>query len=99
MTATVLSVIALVVSLVSPAAALIGIRSTLEHQRRQAQAQDERNLRDARAARARQALGKLLAIALQMVLAADEPIITTQAQREELRKLRDDIGAMWPTML
>jgi hypothetical protein len=96
---SVLAVIAAIASLGAPLAALLGIHLTLAHQRRQGTAQDERNLRDIRNARARRALGKLLSIALQMELAADEPILTTSAQREELSKLRDQIAAAWPEML
>src|SRR5689334_16623456 len=97
--ASVLPVVAVIVSLGSPLAALIGIRLTLEHQRKEARLQDERHLRDGRTARGRGALGKLLAMALQMVLAVDEPILTTSAQREELRKFRDQVGATWSEML
>jgi hypothetical protein len=65
---------------------------------RSATAQDKRNLRDARAARTRRSLGRLLAIALHAQLVADEPMLTDPPMREELQKLRDELGAMWPKM-
>ncbi len=91
--------IAVLAVIVAPAATLAGVAITLDHQRRQAAARDKRHVRDARYARARQALGKLVALALQMELAADQPLLTTPAMREALAKLLEQIGYSWPEML
>ncbi len=94
-----MNTVAIVAVLVGPLAALLGIWWTLQHQRKLAKAQDERNLRDARSTRTRRSLGALLAIALQMELAVDEPILMDQAQIAELRELMKQIEAGWPKML
>jgi antitoxin component of MazEF toxin-antitoxin module len=91
--------IAVLAVIVAPVATVAGVAVTLDHQRRQSAAQDKRHLRDARNARARQALGKLVALALQMELVADQPLLTTPAMREALAKLLEQMGYSWPEML
>jgi hypothetical protein len=89
----------LVAAVITSAISLLAVNKTLENQRAEATAQDKRNLRDARSARTRKSLGRLLAIALQIQLVADEPMLTSPSMREELRKFREELAAMWPKML
>jgi hypothetical protein len=91
--------IAVLAVIVAPVAAVAGVAVTLDHQRRQSASEDKRHLRDARHARARQALGKLVALTLKMELVADQPLLTTPAMREALAKLLEQIGYSWPEML
>jgi len=88
----------LIAAIITAGLSLLGLKKTLDHQRAEAAAQDRRNLRDARSARTRRSLGRLLAIALHIQLVADEPMLTDPPMREELQKLRDELGAMWPKM-
>ncbi len=89
----------LVAAIITSVISLLAVNKTLEHQRVEATAEDKRNLRDARSARTRRSLGTLLAIALQIQLVADEPMLTDAPMREELRKFREELGAMWLKML
>jgi hypothetical protein len=88
----------LVAAIVTSALSLTAVWWGLEHQRKAATTQDKRNLRDARSARTRKSLSRLLAVAMQIQLVADGPILTDAPMREELQKLRDELGAMWPKM-
>lgn len=64
-----------------------------------AKTQDKRNLRDARSARTRRSLGRLLAVAMQIQMVADKPMLTDAPMRDELQRRREELAAMWPKML
>ena len=89
----------LVAALITSAVQLRAVNNTLAYQREAATTEDSRKLRDARSARTRRSLGRLLAVALHIQLVADEPILTDAPMRDELRKLSDQLYAMWPKML
>lgn len=89
----------LVAAVITSGISLLAVKKTLENERAAATAQDKRNLRDARSARTRKSLGRLLAIALQIQLVADEPMLTSPPMREELQKFREELAVMWPRML
>ncbi|PYQ63389.1 MAG: hypothetical protein DMF54_16905 [Acidobacteria bacterium] len=89
----------LVAALITSAVQLRAVNKTLAYQREAATTEDSRKLRDARSARARKSLGRLLAVALHIQLVADEPILTDAGIREELRKLSEQLYAMWQKML
>jgi hypothetical protein len=85
-----------VAALITSAISLLAVWWSLANQRKEATAQDKRNLRDARSARTRRSLGTLLAIALKLELAADEPILMDKAMQAKQGELLEKIDvAVW----